>query len=218
MWRRFGEFKIRTFYTTLLCLVFSIYFVINRNLSSNTEFRIFLDNLIPFAAPWSFAYISYLGLVWGSVLYATFFMDLNNYKKFIFSMLTVQFIAYLVYILLPVYISRPALNYDGLGMDLVRTIYNTDMPNTLTPSLHVANSWLIALTMTKRYFIRGILVIWAILIILSTLFIKQHFVVDVMSGIVLSTITYIIFDKYWNTGINLWWIINGIKKALGFEI
>lgn len=189
VWQRIG-------YTGILIIVLFSYFLFNRHLPPKITPITYLDNVIPFAPPWSLAYVSYLFLVWGSIAYGFFFCKFEWYRRFILALLTVQVIAYIVYILVPGYIERPVPEGEEFGIDIVRAIYAIDRPtSTLTPSLHVANSWLIALMTTKKFYTRAFLVFWAILIILSTLLIKQHYVIDVISGIFLSTMTYLVFER-----------------------
>src|SRR5207237_201143 len=110
-------------------------------------------------------------------------MPIERYKRFIAALVVVQIIAYVFYILIPGHIVRPALDEPGFFSSVCKAIFTIDRPNTLSPSLHVANSWLIFLMLSKRPVVRGILLTWALLIIASTLLIKQHYVIDVISGL-----------------------------------
>jgi membrane-associated phospholipid phosphatase len=62
------------------------------------------------------------------------------------------------------------------------------------PSLHVANAFLVAFIFFKlRNRIEGTaLTIVAVLISISALYVKQHYVVDIVSGLVLGYVTFVI--------------------------
>ena len=60
---------------------------------------------------------------------------------------------------------------DNFCIELVKRIYQTDTPTNVLPSLHVYNSL-------------------SILIIMSTMFLKQHSVVDVVAACVMAYFMY----------------------------
>jgi len=78
-------------------------------------------------------------------------------------------------------------------VDLTRKI---DGPANTFPSGHVAFSWLMYLSVRKSKFannydyVSRTFLLWAIGISLSTLAIKQHFVADVVSGVVTAFISF----------------------------
>ena len=85
---------------------------------------------------------------------------------------------------------------DNVCTDLVRYIYQTDTPTNVLPSIHVFNSIgaVIAIArseaLKKHRAIQWGSYILATLIILSTVFLKQHSVTDVIAAFAMASILY----------------------------
>ncbi|MCD8019229.1 MAG: phosphatase PAP2 family protein [Clostridiales bacterium] len=100
---------------------------------------------------------------------------------------------------------RPTvLTGNDIFVRLTKYVYSVDTSTNVLPSIHVFNSVgaCIALresNLAKKHpSVRHISFVASALIILSTMFVKQHSVVDVMAGLVLSYITY---DLVYNGGL-----------------
>ena len=78
--------------------------------------------------------------------------------------------------------------FFGWGYGIMHTL---DQANNTFPSLHVSLTWIICHMLRKNGYSPWLTYTYAILISLSTLLTKQHFVIDVIGGymIFLSTIT-----------------------------
>lgn len=94
---------------------------------------------------------------------------------------------------------RQDISYrDNFCAQLVQGLYKTDTSTNVFPSMHVFNTLgcLIALYTSKgmkgRYGIKTAATILGILIILATVFLKQHSVWDVIGAFVLAAILYLI--------------------------
>ena len=85
---------------------------------------------------------------------------------------------------------------DNIFVDLVRYIYSTDTPTNVLPSIHVFNSIGVCIAighskaLKKHRKIQFGSYLLALLIILSTMFLKQHSVTDVIAAFVLSCVIY----------------------------
>lgn len=95
---------------------------------------------------------------------------------------------------------RPALGgYDEPLVHLIRFIYSNDSPANCAPSIHVIYS-VAAHTAIARYnnfrrriaWVNGVSLALSALCILSTVFIKQHSVIDLIMGLVLSGMLYLL--------------------------
>jgi membrane-associated phospholipid phosphatase len=76
----------------------------------------------------------------------------------------------------------------------LRFLYQADPPYNCFPSIHVAHSFVSALTCYRVHRGLGITaVIAAALVGLSTLFAKQHYVLDVIAGVFLACMAGVIF-------------------------
>ena len=94
---------------------------------------------------------------------------------------------------------------DNVFADAVRMLYATDTPTNILPSIHVFNSLAIHMSLTNCQALRehrgiryGSLIL-TVLIIMSTMFLKQHSVIDVCMGATLALFGYIVFYPEKNT-------------------
>lgn len=99
----------------------------------------------------------------------------------------------LIFIIFPTVMVRPELG-SGFFDTLVSIIYFLDEPINLFPSLHCAASWLCfrsacALGGASRKYILFQL-FFTVLVCASTVFIKQHLIVDIPAGIILAELVW----------------------------
>ena len=95
---------------------------------------------------------------------------------------------------------RPAVfPRSNIFTRLVAEIYRTDTPTNILPSIHVFNSLAVYFAIhhcqalkDRKWLQRGALIL-SVLIILSTMFIKQHSVLDVVLAFGLAGILYPVF-------------------------
>lgn len=152
-----------------------------------------LDKEIPFISVFVFPYIYWYIYIFIGVI----FILVKDRRKYIRALLAVyigMLVCYFIYYLFPVEIARPTIINNDLPNKLVNIIYQNDRPLNCFPSLHVLNSYII-----MRYTNRKENKYWfyytqivGILIILSTLFIKQHFILDGIAAIILGEIVILI--------------------------
>jgi membrane-associated phospholipid phosphatase len=94
-------------------------------------------------------------------------------------------VAYATYLLFPVYFERPRLEVHSLATFLLALEYLDPSYNHF-PSLHVAISWLVFLACRDRIRRPRAFLLLVVGISLSTLFVKQHYLVDVLYGAALA--------------------------------
>ncbi len=95
---------------------------------------------------------------------------------------------------------RPLISGNGNIFDkLVKMIYTSDTPTNVFPSLHVYNSVACCMAIchdqylsSKRRIVKGAKIL-TVLIILATLFIKQHCVFDVIGALAMNAVCYVYF-------------------------
>lgn len=149
-----------------------------------------IDTLTPLVPSWiyPYAFVYFAAFVPAAVV--------NERPLFIriaFCYFCVQLIAFSAFILVPV---RMTLRPDFVEVDSFTTwglnlCYFLDKPVNCCPSLHVALAFLGALTTrTVDRALGNIGLVVALLISLSTMLIKQHFLVDVILGLVLSVVSF----------------------------
>ena len=148
--------------------------------------RIFLrtpiDDAIPVISAFVIPYVSLRPFLYGSLVLFLLFR-VRVYRSAALSMTAVFAVSYLFYFFLQSFIERPTLTGDDLFTGMIREVYAGDQPFNDFPSLHASLSTLVALHWlhVSRRFGLGVAV-WAVLIVLSTVFVKQHYVVDMVAG------------------------------------
>jgi membrane-associated phospholipid phosphatase len=94
-------------------------------------------------------------------------------------------VAYSTYLLFPVYLERPHVEVTSLHTWLL-TIHYLDKSYNHFPSLHVTLSWLAVYASQGSRATRIGLALVASGISVSTIFVKQHYIADVVFGYVLA--------------------------------
>jgi membrane-associated phospholipid phosphatase len=146
----------------------------------------FIDDLFPVILFWSLVYGTlYLFLILLPVL---IIQEERLLRATFRAYVVVWAISYAVFILFPSEAPRPSV-VDGEGFSAwgLRFLYQADPPHNVFPSLHVAHTVISALACHRVH--RGLGKVAAgcvFLVALSTLFTKQHYVLDVAAGVALA--------------------------------
>jgi membrane-associated phospholipid phosphatase len=113
------------------------------------------------------------------------------YQALFISVITVSLISYSVYILYPTYVVRPPVEGDSWAAQLIAQLYANDRVNNAFPSGHTYNTVLVTLYWS-RFYPKGrpLWVAIAIVILLSTLYTRQHNLPDLLGGILLAWLGY----------------------------
>ena len=147
-----------------------------------------LDDIIPFREEFVIVYCFWYLLVFGSLLYYLLY-DRERFVRLQVYIMFTQAAAMIVYILWPsIQDLRPAVfPRENFFTWVLSLIYAFDTPTGVCPSLHVAYSMGIASTwLGDRYASRRFKVFVtaaAVVISLSTMFVKQHSAVDVIAAV-----------------------------------
>jgi membrane-associated phospholipid phosphatase len=117
------------------------------------------------------------------------------FKRTLQAYVMMMVIAYAGFLLYPTIAPRPAnVNAEGFFAWCLRLTYSLDTRYNCFPSLHVANSFVSALACYRVHKKVGIAaMLWSALIAVSTLFTKQHYVVDVIGGTMMALLAYVVF-------------------------
>jgi membrane-associated phospholipid phosphatase len=104
--------------------------------------------------------------------------------------------AHAFFLFFPTTMDRAALPPDGFFVDLVRFVYENDKPVNLFPSLHVAYTFL---ANGVLFHVHRRLAWWmvpvSVLIVLSTVFLKQHLLIDIVGGMMTGVLAYLVFKR-----------------------
>jgi len=147
-----------------------------------------LDDLIPVVGPFAVPYVSLRPFIYlSAVLFLLF--RVRIYRSAAVSMIVVLVTSYALYAFLQTYIDRPAIAGDDLFSRMIRDIYASDQPYNDFPSLHASLSTIFAIHWLRVDRRVGVpIAIWAALIVLSTVFVKQHYLPDVVAGVLLGSV------------------------------
>lgn len=159
-----------------------------------------LDDRIPFCEYFIIRYVLWFFYVAATVIYFSCFeKNTREYWQFMASLGVGMTLFLLVSWLYPNgHDLRPALTADGnIFTEMVRILYQIDTPTNILPSIHVFNSLAAAAAIGGCESLRKhrilCLASWflALTIVLSTMFLKQHSVFDVLCGIALYGAVYL---------------------------
>lgn len=131
-----------------------------------------------------FEYLYVLSYFVGLLLLFTL-RDYATLRRMLIAFVIALSVAYTTYLLFPVYFERPHLEVDSLHTWLLSLEYR-DKPYNHFPSLHVTLSSLAAHASRVSPRSRVLLHVVVAGIGVSTLFVKQHYIVDVLYGYVLA--------------------------------
>lgn len=141
-----------------------------------------LDDLIPFCEFFVVPYVLWYFFIICSLGYFALY-NIDNFKKLQKYIMITQFVSIAIYILWPTTQLRPmAFERDNIFTDIVGLLYSVDNNTNACPSLHVAISIAIASVWVREKSVnlwwKIFMVAFAILICMSTVFIKQHSIID----------------------------------------
>lgn len=151
-----------------------------------------LDHAIPLVPAWSVVYGS---LFLAALLPVMVVHQQELIRRTILAFLMAWLVSYAVFLAYPTVTSRPEeFAGDGFFDWTLSLIYESDIRYNCFPSLHVAQCFIAALVCHRVH--RGVgaaAAVWACLVALSTLFTKQHYVLDVVGGVVLAGVAWFFF-------------------------
>lgn len=168
-----------------LFLVNQIYALLNHG-PAVLHLRSALDDLIPLVPVFVIPYVSLEPLAY---LTLVIFLLTNTriFKSACLSMISALLVSYIFYIFLQTEMIRPALAGSDIFTQLIRQVYAADNPYNDFPSLHTSLSTILAIHWLRAERRIGIVfAIWTALIVASTVFVKQHYVADIASGLLLA--------------------------------
>ena len=152
-----------------------------------------LDRMVPLQPAWALVYASHLVFLVLPVLVMR--QEEQIYRTFL-AYLMVWSVGYVCFLAYPTILPRPAPKVIGEGFFAwcLGVVYSADPPRNNFPSLHVAHAFVSALTCYRVHPSVGVAAgLWASLIAVSTLFTKQHYVADVIAGLLLAWVAYVVF-------------------------
>jgi membrane-associated phospholipid phosphatase len=190
---RFPYFtRRRLLWLVIILVAVLLYFPINQFMHGGVQLSLPIDQNIPLYPP---AVVPYL---LGSLLFVAFpiwaaiYVKPKEFEAFTVSILTATVISYLAYLIFPTFVTRPEVTSNDFFSRVIALLYQTDRSYNAAPSGHTFYTLLSCLYLSRWQ--PKLKIVWAViaaLIILSTLFTRQHYILDVVCGLVLAVLAYI---------------------------
>lgn len=162
----------------------------------NIESR--LDEMIPFWPPSAAVYLGcYLFWAVSYVLMAR--QEKKKVCQFFAADFLSRLVCFVIYLVFPTTNTRPFVEPEGFWNRVMLVIYQTDAADNLFPSIHCLVSWFCYIGLRGRKEIgawyRGVSLLMAVLVCISTLLTKQHVIADVAGGILLAEACFLLGKK-----------------------
>ena len=155
-----------------------------------------LDSYIPFCEWFIIPYYFWFVYMIGMGVY-TFFCDIPAFRRFMWFIILSYSVTVVIYIVYPnMQGLRPEVfERDNFMVDIVRFLYGFDTNTNVCPSVHVLGSVSVLCAglhseKQKALWWRILLVVLAVLICASTVFLKQHSLIDLLAALAVTAVCY----------------------------
>lgn len=156
-----------------------------------------VDNYIPFVEYFIVPYLLWFAFMAVMILYF-FFKDKKEFYQLIIFLFTGMTLFLIISTVFPNGLNLRPVTFerDNIFVDMVKRLYRTDTPTNVLPSIHVFNTLGIVIAVKRSKHLKGHKLAKAgiytlsVLIILATMFLKQHSVTDVIAAFALGGVLY----------------------------
>lgn len=180
----------------ILCIPLqgSIYMFLGSKAGSDVFYNYaWIDTQIPFIKEFIIPYVSWMPILYLSFLY----LGLTNKPLFWRTLIIYNvgvMAANVCFVVFPSYVPRPEVSGTDLSSLLVQFIYSNDAPVNCFPSVHCLTSYMLFIILNRHLDVKPVVrifgSIWLWLIIASTVFVKQHSLLDVVGGLAFAEAAY----------------------------
>ena len=178
--------------------IYLFFFVLAERMTTEvTYINIPLDDKIPFVEGFIVPYLLWFPFMALGIVYV-FFMDKKEFLPMAWNLVIGMSLFLVVSFVFPNGLElRPEVfPRDNICTDLVKHLYSIDTSTNVIPSIHVFNSLVCGISFGRVLAGRGHKIAaiasyaMAALICISTMFVKQHSILDVASGLILSGLCF----------------------------
>lgn len=155
-----------------------------------------LDAYIPFCEWFVIPYYFWFAFLVGMALYGLLF-DIRAFRHFSWFVILSYSITAIIYLLWPnMQALRPMeFTRDNWMIDIVKGLYDFDTNTNVCPSIHVLGSFAVCFAGLHSRTLKGwgwkvFFIVSTALISLSTVFLKQHSILDVFAALILCAVCY----------------------------
>jgi membrane-associated phospholipid phosphatase len=154
------------------------------------EPRLFID-IIPVLPVWVVPYVLSFPIWLSGILWAAFKMDDRTFRAFVAAFLFTSTFSISIFILFPTFVREATLNGNDIFTRLLRFIHENLGRYNALPSGHIYITTLLAFFYNRWYpRIQKVWILVLVIISLSTLFTGQHYIADVLAGLMIAVIGY----------------------------
>lgn len=191
---RHGITRVHIITLLSMPIISSLYQLFNRPIGEVRNLTIPFDGQIPLLPQFVIIYhLWYLFLIFniGYLL----LRDKDEFLNAILSINLGNILAYITFFFFQSRVPRPLVAGDGFFENIVRFTYTIDQPYNGFPSIHVLTTTVMMIALSrmdipKSYKVGSLF--FGLLIILSTVFVKQHVVLDILGGLIYAGASYAI--------------------------
>ncbi|MEA4827405.1 MAG: phosphatase PAP2 family protein [Clostridium sp.] len=165
-----------------------------------------VDTKVPFIKEFIIPYIIWYPFIFIFLIY----ICLKNKEVYYRTLISINvglIICYVIFYFFQTTVVRPELIETDIFTNIVRVIYSHDNPYNCFPSVHVITTYIVmhginTVSKNKRILISSNVI--GILIILSTQFVKQHVILDLIFAVVLGEMAFRLSIQGYHKGEELW--------------
>jgi hypothetical protein len=170
-----------------------VYSFLNNRSHKAFDISTSVDQVIPFLSFFIIPYIFWYVYIFIFLLYFLY-KDTKVYLRTVLLIVVAELICFVIYFFFQTTVSRPIILGDTFLEVLVQWIYENDRPYNCFPSIHVLTTFavmLASLHIKNKHLITNLCIhVSGSLIIISTLFVKQHVILDMVGSMFLVTFLY----------------------------
>lgn len=155
-----------------------------------------LDERIPFRPGWIYIYSSWFALLLGVPLLLNIVAP-ELCLKYMLAHCIDQLLSNIIYLIYPTTFERPVPPKDGLTGFVIGTVYSANHRFlNCAPSVHCSVSFLfsfaaLAASMLPLW-LRLVIVVWSLTIVASTMFVKQHKIIDAVTALPTAAVCWLL--------------------------
>ena len=155
-----------------------------------------LDERIPFRPGWIYVYSSWFALLFGVPLLLNIAAP-ELCLKYMLAHCIDQLLSNVIYLIYPTTFERPVPPKDGLTGFVIGTVYSANHRFlNCAPSVHCSVSFLFAFAALAAsmlpLWLRLVIVVWSLTIVASTLFVKQHKIIDAVTALPTAAVCWLL--------------------------
>jgi membrane-associated phospholipid phosphatase len=189
----------RVWLVFLACCVQMIYIPTSNRVEGGIEPKLPID-IFPISAIWVLPYVSCYLLWISSFIWILYKVEDRAFRSFIAACILTFGLGALTFILFPTYVPAAVLTGNDIFTNILRMIHESWGRYAALPSGHVYITTLLVLFFSRWYpRSRPVWMVILIVVSLSTLFTAQHYILDVIGGVLVALMGYH-FGLWW-TGV-----------------